>query len=335
MKIRPARREEEEDWSYLDAANTDISLLFGEFDPFDPNIDPEELECAMDYIMECWGYEDNHAIRSEAAFQISELLYALRGPMFELPKFALNDDGVWFNNDVRKYKPGDDPWIEVKDGDPRLLAVFKDHYSYSERKGGRKNNLVIGPGYKLPLLIPNREDPYEGRPQAIFAWRMERYRADNDYGACCVFFRNETHIKSSELILAAEARAKLRWPYIPRFFTHIDTAKVKPRKTRGVPSWGHSYTMAGWSILPTPTKTGLLRLEKTFMPLAWLDTYKSGTTASTNWPFPERHYDRDPHNGGQPPWRPEEQRRKRQAIANRKKQQPKQSTPQLQMEIFA
>ncbi len=176
---------------------------------------------AMDYLVECIGREDNRAVANEAAFQLSELAYTLRGPLLDLPPVASTN-----------------PWQEVKDGDPRLLMVFQDHYSYRPPKGKRKNNLVIGPGYKLALIVPNAEDPRHGRPQAIFAWRLERYRHDRDYGANCAFFRNESRLPASDLILAAEEHAHLRWPYIPRFFTYIDTAKVKPTWRRGVPSLG-------------------------------------------------------------------------------------------------
>ena len=146
--------------------------------PTIPTTDPDELAMAMDYLVDCIGWEDNRAVRNEAAFQLSELAYTLRGPILDLPPVASTN-----------------PWQEVKDGDPRLLMVFQDHYSYRRPKGKRKNNLVIGPGYKLALIIPNAQDPRHGRPQAIFAWRLERYRHDRDYGANCAFFRNESRFQ--------------------------------------------------------------------------------------------------------------------------------------------
>ena len=81
---------------------------------------------------------------------------------------------------------------------------------------------------------------------------------------------------------------------------------MKPQRRPGVPVWGYSYRKAGWEVLPQRTKRGLLRLEKTFLPLGWLDTWATGTTGTTQaWPFPERFCQRDPCAGAQPPWRPD------------------------------
>ena len=281
--------DEDGDWDItdsMDAMDTDIFILFGDLNPYSSKTDPHELAVAMDYVIDCIGWETRRGVKQESMWQLSELAYELRGSTLEMPPV-----------------PSDNPWIEVKDGDPRLLMVFKDHYTYRQRpENERKNNLVIGPGYKLPLIIPNSTNPLTGRPQAIFAWRLEKYRNDEDFGACCAFFRNESNYLASYLILAAEEHAMLRWPYIPRFFTHIDTTKVSPIMRHGKPTWGYSYMKAGWQLLKKRTMSkGLLRLEKTFMPLGWLDTWEYTHVRPKLWPFPERIVrQRNPTAGGRP-----------------------------------
>jgi hypothetical protein len=238
--------EDLDDW---DTENTDILDMFGDMDPYSPDTDQYELDAAMDYIIDCIGYESSRKVKAKAMAQLSDLAE-------DLHQCTLSD-----NN----------PWIEVKDGDHRLLMVFRDHYSYRQPQGKRKNNLVIGPGYKLPLIVPHATKPLTGRPQAIFAWRLEKYRRDGEYGACCAFFRNESNLQASNLIRAAEEHAMKRWPYIERLFTHIDPAKVKPTMRRGRPTWGYVYEKAGWSILNQRTKrNNLLRLDKTKAAPGWL-----------------------------------------------------------------
>lgn len=238
--------DDESDIYYPDV---DILDLFGDLDPYSPNTDQDELDAAMDYIIDCIGYEGSARVKAAAMTQLADLTEDLR-------QCTISD-----NN----------PWIEVKDGDHRLLMVFQDHYSYRQPQGKRKNNLVIGPGYKLPLIVPHATKPLTGRPQAIFAWRLEKYRRDGETGVCCAFFRNESNIPASDLIRAAEEHATRRWPYIDRFFTHIDPAKVKPTMRRSKPTWGYVYEKAGWSMLQRRTKqNNLLRLDKNKDAPGWL-----------------------------------------------------------------
>ena len=93
-----------------------------------------------------------------------------------------------------------------------------------------------------------------------------------------------------------------RWPYIPRFFSHIDTTKVRPMMRRGQPTWGYCYIKAGWRVLPQRTsRNALLRLEKTITPLGWLDIWESLGRAHHDGSFPVRRYlERHPANGGRP-----------------------------------
>jgi len=61
-------------------------------------------------------------------------------------------------------------------------------------------------------------------------------------------FRNEGNGLSSCLIREAVAHTRWKWPNTPALgmVTFIDPAKVKPRKIRGRPTWGHSYFEAGF-----------------------------------------------------------------------------------------
>ncbi len=97
-------------------------------------------------------------------------------------------------------------WNIVKDGDPRVSAIYKRHYSCYQYADNRRSNLsnrnrhlVMGPGEKLVLLSVKCD--------AIFGWRKF---VDNSgqQGVNCAFFRNEGETLSSQMILAAE---KLAW----------------------------------------------------------------------------------------------------------------------------
>ena len=189
----------------LDADATYIGPLLGELNPYDPHTRRAELIVAMDYIEWCIGETDNPSCARKAASSFPSCT-SCSAPVLDLPRAVASN-----------------PWQEVKDGDPRLLMVFQDHYSYRPPTNGkRKNNLVIGPGYKLALIVPNAQDPRHGRPQAIFAWRLERYRHDRDYGANCAFFRNESRLPASALILAAEDHAICAGP-TSRAFSRTST----------------------------------------------------------------------------------------------------------------
>ena len=70
----------------------------------------------------------------------------------------------------------DEPWIEVKDGDPTGLALFHRHYSYKPYKDGRRPALFVGPGEKLVLLTPCA--------RALFVWR-KFISGDGQQGVNC------------------------------------------------------------------------------------------------------------------------------------------------------
>lgn len=132
-----------------------------------------------------------------------------------------------------------DGWIEVKDGDDTLRAIFDQHYSRRHYADGRKPKLVIGPGQKLPLV---RHDA-----AAIFAWRKHK-SDDGQTGVNCAIFRNDGVEVASDLIREAMAIAWKRWPRT-RFYTYVDPRKVTPTMFRGYPVWGWCFYKAGWKFV--------------------------------------------------------------------------------------
>lgn len=147
-------------------------------------------------------------------------------------------------------------WLPTKDGDPRAFALFSRHYSYVPFADGRREDssyrnryLILGPGEKLVLLTPDAD--------ALFAWR--KFKDDSGQaGVCCSVFRNESVQRASDLILAAEEIARLKWRAERRFYTHVNPEKVKGTCP------GYCFIRAGWKRCGV-TKSGLLILEKTWI----------------------------------------------------------------------
>lgn len=147
-------------------------------------------------------------------------------------------------------------WLTSKDGDPRVSALYKRHYScyqYMDGRRRRTNNprrhLVMGPGEKMVLITPDCK--------AVFGWR-KFIDASGQQGVNCAFFRNEgafagEGVLSSDLILAAEKLAWLRWPS-ERFYTYVNTAAVSGD--------GYCFKMAGWRKCGRTKTRNLLILEK-------------------------------------------------------------------------
>lgn len=132
-------------------------------------------------------------------------------------------------------------WMEMKDGDDSCRAIFDRHYSRYVYADGRKPKLFLGPGEKMVLM---RADGL-----GLFAWR--RYIDDTipkQHGVECAIFRREGGNEvASDLIIEAEAPARVRWPG-ERFYTKVDPAKVQPTMVRGVPVWGFCFFKAGWKF---------------------------------------------------------------------------------------
>ena len=92
------------------------------------------------------------------------------------------------------------------------------------------------------------------RGQAIFGWR--KFLSDaGEEGVNCAFFRNESSILSSELILAAEQWAKARWGNT-RLYTYVNGRKIKSSNP------GYCFQMAGWRKCGLTKHRRLVIMEK-------------------------------------------------------------------------
>ena len=151
---------------------------------------------------------------------------------------------------VQPFLFGDD-WNEVLDGNPTARDLFRRHYSYRPRKGGRTNELIMGPGFKFLLL--SRDGG------ALCAWRMEKHRADGQAGVECAIYRREIGDLASEMLRKAMALAWERFP-AERLFTFVDPLKVPPTMVRGHPVWGFCFYKTGWRFAGL-TQKGLHILE--------------------------------------------------------------------------
>jgi hypothetical protein len=91
-------------------------------------------------------------------------------------------------------------WLAVNDGHNLGYSIFKRHYTYHARKD--KGSRFVGPGERIVLISKCGK--------ALFVWRKERFRLDEQIGVNCAVFRNEGDVLSSELILEAEKIALQR-----------------------------------------------------------------------------------------------------------------------------
>jgi hypothetical protein len=148
---------------------------------------------------------------------------------------------------------GVEGWIEVRDGNDSVRALFDEHYSRYHYADGRKPKLFVGPGEKLVLMTADA--------RAVFVWRKFISR-DEQHGVNCAVFRNTGGGASlaSDLILQAEVFAAARWPN-ERLYTYVDPAKVRPTIVRGYPVWGFCFYKAGWKFSGV-SKGGKIILDK-------------------------------------------------------------------------
>lgn len=144
-------------------------------------------------------------------------------------------------------------WRPARDGDPQIARMYQRHYScyrYADDRrqspGYRNRNLVMGPGEKMILVT-------EGYT-AIFGWR-KFIDASGQQGVNCAFFRNESSVLSSALILEAEEWAQRRWSG-ERMYTYVDASAVQSANP------GYCFRRAGWRRCGTTKARGLLIFEK-------------------------------------------------------------------------
>lgn len=140
-------------------------------------------------------------------------------------------------------------WHVVLDGDEAAKELHLRHYSCRHYRDGREPKLFVGPGEKLVLLTTDAD--------ALFVWR--RF-IDGWLGAMsvwCAIFRNESQVRSSDLIREAERAAQCRWPG-EAMYTHVAPDNVKS------PNPGYCFQAAGWRRCGH-TKGGLI----VFMKAGW------------------------------------------------------------------
>lgn len=142
-----------------------------------------------------------------------------------------------------------DLWIPIRDGDRRALWLFSRHYSFHKRRttGYANAERFAGPGEHLVLM--------DATCSALFVWRLEQWRKDKEPGINCAAFRNESTVRSSDLIRAADALAFTRWPG-ERHFTFVDPKKIRSTNP------GCCFEKAGWTRLDRRSLGGLVILER-------------------------------------------------------------------------
>lgn len=241
----------------LATAGSPLLSLLGDLDPFAPDVDPDELEVAQEYLLELLAESDDPEALCKAladyGWATAELDPAVMDPR-PLPIPPLDPAGGY--------------WIPVPDGDPRARALFERHYSAdTERRRRTGATQFVGPGEKLVLLTPAAD--------ALFAWRLSYFRQDGQWGVECTVFRNESAHLSSVLILQAEAFARQEWPWCPRYFTYINAQATAARRSRRHRP-GHTFRMAGWTDAGE-SQGGLIRLEKITLPDAYLAPWQPTT----------------------------------------------------------
>jgi len=135
-------------------------------------------------------------------------------------------------------------WIEVRDGNDTVRAIFDEHYSRYRYADGRKPKIFVGPGEKLVLMTANAG--------AICVWRKFISRDRQDGVNCAVFRRNAGEV-ASELLRQAMDAAWQRWSG-ERLYTYIDPLGVPPIMRASRPSWGHCFYAAGWRFCGLTSK---------------------------------------------------------------------------------
>lgn len=137
-------------------------------------------------------------------------------------------------------------WLAVKDGDRAARDIFRRHYTWHEYKDNRRHDIFVGPGGKMVLVTVDWS--------ALFIWRKFIDKSGQQ-GVNCAVFRNESDIRSSDLILEAEQLAWMRWPG-ERLYTYVNAKKIQSSNP------GYCFQMAGWTKCGVTKALGLIILEK-------------------------------------------------------------------------
>ena len=136
-------------------------------------------------------------------------------------------------------------WWLTKDGDVACMELFRRHYSQRDYADGRTVKLFVGPGEKVVLRTDQAD--------AMWVWR--KFIDDSGQtGINCAVFRNESSIRSSDLVRQADEIADCLWPD-SRHYTYVDAKKIRSKNP------GYCFLAAGWRRCGM-TKSGLVVLER-------------------------------------------------------------------------
>lgn len=137
----------------------------------------------------------------------------------------------------------DNHWIEIKDGDPRAVAIYRRHYSCRNPEVDYCRYGFSGKGESMVLITPECN--------ALWCWR----RVEGE-GVNCSVFRNEGDILSSQLVIEASGLARKKWGN-KRLYTYVNSQKIQSSNP------GYCFLMAGWEKCGK-SKGGLDILEYNF-----------------------------------------------------------------------
>jgi hypothetical protein len=143
------------------------------------------------------------------------------------------------------YIPFDD-FVIVKDGDLLASEIANRHYSRIWR-GNITQPRFMPPGKRLILMEP--------MGKWLFAWSFQLYRKDEQTGAQCTIFRNESNILSSKIILKSEEIWESKYGKT-RKFTYVHPEKIKSVNP------GYCFQCAGWKKAEVKSNRGLVLLVK-------------------------------------------------------------------------
>lgn len=141
-------------------------------------------------------------------------------------------------------------WFAVKQTDPRVVALYRDHYSSLKKPSEvYRRHGITGPADTLTMLTRDGS--------AGWLWTKQEQRDDGQRGVNCAFFHRTAHCPwlASELVREADELAWGMWPGA-RHFTFVD-----PKKTRKKRDPGRCFRKAGWRPCGT-SKGGLVILER-------------------------------------------------------------------------
>ena len=143
-------------------------------------------------------------------------------------------------------------WWLTKDGDLDCLEMYERHYSAYIYADARERRQFVGPGEKWVFRSHDAS--------AVWVWRkfiddcIDGRTGKRQDGINCAVFRNESPVRSSDLIRQADSIADVLWPH-SRHYTYIDPEKVASTNP------GYCFLMAGWRKCGR-TKGGLLIMER-------------------------------------------------------------------------